>query len=229
MLRTVLTLNNFVVVALFALFIPKQTCAQDVETVYAEFEASNGVIRYAVHLPVNFDPAISYPVLVGPGDGISGADKGFYWNSERRSTDWIIVDAPLWKTETAVNIEALLDHLLRDYSVEGRKFHLACWSANSAGIFDIAISRPDRFHSITAMAGNPSRLRDSDVMDLRKMKVQFIVGEKDTYWKNAAIGSHKILVDGGVLATIEIIPDGEHVMRDLVGPAFMQILNNVRD
>ena len=109
-------------------------------------------IPYAVHLPPGYDAEASYPVLIGPGDGEDGAEPGFYWRTEAHIDGWIIVDAQLWESDTKDNIGALLDEVLTEFNVEGGKFHAVCWSANSAGIFELITDHSQRFHSITGMA-----------------------------------------------------------------------------
>ena len=204
--------------------------AQAGQTQYNVLETASGKqIPYAVHLPDGFDPTKTYPVLIGPGEGIEGEDPGFYWKTDPYSHNWIIVDAPLWKTESSKHIDELLNQLLQDHQVEGRKFHAVCWSANSAGIFQLVVNNADLFHSITGMAGNPSRISDADISQYGKLNVQFVVGENDIYWQKTAQDSYKRLFDAGVNATIEIVPNGEHVMKNLIGLGFMQRMDAIRD
>ena len=172
--------------------------AGDGQTLYRQVATMSGEsIPYAVHLPQEFDADVSYPVLLGPGDGEAGTEAGFYWRTEPNSNGWIIVDAQLWESDTKDSIEALLDAVLAEFKVEGGKFHAVCWSANSAGIFELITDHAQRFHSITGMAGNP---RDA----------------------------HDKLVAGGVDSVFEVVPNGEHVMTELIGSGFMQKLEKLR-
>jgi len=203
--------------------------AQAGETLYEKLETSSGAsLRYAVHLPDGFDQDKSYPVLIGPGDGIEGQDAGFYWQSDPYTHGWVIVDAQLWESDTRSGLDELLDSVLERYKVEGGKFHAVCWSANSAGIFELVINHSSRFHSITGMAGNPRNLSDMDIDALQAVKVQFVVGENDSYWQKSAQKAHKQLQAGGVNSVLEIVPDAPHVMVDLIGKPFMQRLEKLR-
>jgi hypothetical protein len=203
--------------------------ADDERTLYKEISAASGdAIPYAVYLPVDFDAAATYPVLVGPGDAVPGAEPGFYWRTNPHSRGWIIVDAQIWDSETQSNIDAVLDAVATEFNIEGGKFHAVCWSANSAGIFRLITDHADRFHSITGMAGNPSRVSSADIAALQHVKVQFIVGENDRYWQKSARDAHDKLVAGGVDSVFEIVPNGEHVMTNLVGAGFMQKLEKLR-
>ena len=201
----------------------------DGQTNYMKVTLPSGAqLPYAVHLPDGFDPDATYPVLIGPGDGIKGAEAGFYWRTDLHSHGWIIVDAQIWESETQNDIDAILDSIVADYNVEGGKFHAVCWSANSAGIFRLITDHAERFHSITGMAGNPRGVSNADIAALENVKIQFVVGENDAYWQRSARNAHEKLSAGGVDSVLEIVPDGEHVMTNLVGKGFMQKLEKFR-
>ena len=199
------------------------------ETLYRQVESSSGAtLPYAIHLPPEYDPDEAYPVLIGPGDGEKDADPGFYWQNDPYIDGWIIVDAQIWDSATTRNFDVLLDAIANDIKVEGGKFHAVCWSANSAGIFSLITKHANRFHSITGMAGNPGRLSSADIDALQTVKVQFVVGENDSYWQRSARDSHEKLIAGGVDSEFEIVPNGEHVMTNLIGAPFIQKLEKLR-
>lgn len=199
------------------------------KTLYKWITSSSGEkIPYSVHLPDNFDVTKSYPTLVGPGDGTEGSEAGFYWKSDPYSHNWIIVDAQIWESKTKTNLDAILDAVLKEYNVEGNKFHAVCWSANSAGIFRLVTDHAKRFHSITGMAGNPGSVNKSDIKALKKVKVQFVVGENDSYWLKSARKAHQKLSAGGVNSVLEVVPNAPHVMKELVGSGFMKKLEKLR-
>ncbi len=184
------------------LLAPVFALASGGETLYRHVTLMSGEsIPYAVHLPQDFDADVSYPVLLGPGDGEEGTEAGFYWRTEPNSNGWIIVDAQLWESDTKDSIDALLDAVLAEFKVEGGKFHAVCWSANSAGIFELITDHAQRFHSITGMAGNP---------------------------RDVTSNAHDKLVAGGVDSVFEVVPNGEHVMTELIGSGFMQKLEKLR-
>ena len=227
------TTNQFHAIFLLALAsplaLPLPAMASDGVTLYQEVATPSGQqIPYAVHLPDGFDSASTYPVLIGPGDGIEGQEAGFYWSSDPHGHGWIIVDTHLWASEMQHGLTAVLDAVLAEFNVEGGKFHAVCWSANSAGIFRLVTANADRFHSITGMAGNPSGVSKSDLAALQDVKVQFVVGENDAYWQRSARSAHESLVAGGVDSVLEIVPNGEHVMTELVGAGFMKKLEKLR-
>lgn len=223
-------MKNWIYAATFAcLFIVYESTASEGVTNYEIVTSSSGEsIPYAVHLPPGFDKGETYPVLIGPGDGVEGAEAGFYWRTDPHSNGWIIVDAQLWEPDTKRNLDLLLDTILSNYNVEGEKFHTVCWSANSAGIFRLATDHASRFQSITGMAGNPRSVTASDIEALRDVKIQFVVGEKDRSWQRSAKSAHEKLQAGGIDSVLEIVPGAGHVMTDLVGEGFMQRLEKLR-
>jgi hypothetical protein len=199
------------------------------ETLYRQLELSSGAdVPFAIHLPPEFDPNEAYPVLIGPGDGEEGSDPGFYWQNEPNIDGWIIVDAQIWDSDATRNFDALLDAIADEVNVEGGKFHAVCWSANSAGIFGLITRHAERFHSITGMAGNPGRLSSADIDALQTVKVQFVVGENDPYWQRSARDAHEKLTAGGIDSVFEIVPNGKHVMTNLIGAPFIQKLEKLR-
>ena len=78
------------------------------------------------------------------------------------------------------------------------------------------------------LAGNPAGVSGSDLAALQSVKVQFVVGENDTYWQRSARDAHEKLVAGGVNSVFEIVPNGEHVMTNLIGEPFIQKLEKLR-
>ncbi len=225
MTRTNISLSTLLVLTLSI----TAAVADDGVTQYGQVQTPGGqTLPYAVHLPPDYDSEQAYPVLIGPGEGEEGSDPGFYWQTDPNIPGWIIVDAQLWESDTASNINLVLDAVLDGYEVEGEKFHAVCWSANSAGIFRLITANADRFHSITGMAGNPAGVSGSDLAALQSVKVQFVVGENDTYWQRSARDAHEKLVAGGVNSVFEIVPNGEHVMTNLIGEPFIQKLEKLR-
>ncbi len=190
---------------------------------YKHLDVGDGkTLVYQVHLPDGFDANKTYPVLIGPGDGVEGAEPGFYWKKDPTSYGWIIVDTPtIWQGNVIKRTQALLDDLEKSFKIEGGRFHLAGWSANSCGMFEIAMALADRFASVTAIPGHPRNANPEKLKMLMNTKVQFIAGSKDSYWLRESRIAHKKLKGFGVDTTLEIVEDGGHVLRRLIGKGFM--------
>jgi len=210
-----------------SLFSVNPSWAQDSRK-YDSFELNTVVYDFAYFLPTNFDSANVYPVLIGPGDGVRGSDKSFFWNvDDPTEFGWILIEFSIWKQNSNV-VEALMKKLKEDYNVEGDKFHIVGFSANSASSFGHAIANPEYFHSVTGIPGHPSSRNESQIKSLANVKVQNIVGEKDTYWLKSAQDLEELYTELGVSSTLEVIPNGEHVLRIMVGAGFMEKMERMR-
>lgn len=185
--------------------------------------------EYAVQLPKDFDPSKTYPVLVGPSDVRGKDEQSYYWRKVKDTQGWILVDYPIYSASKRTGeIKALLDHLVGTFKVEGNKFHAVCFSANSSSIFDLVMAMPQYFAGITGMAGNPGTRDIDKLKSLKGVKVQFVVGDKDNYWMNAAKNRHQLLLEAGVDSSIEIIKDGKHVLTQLIGDGFLERAHRLR-
>ncbi|AXT20423.1 hypothetical protein D7030_04695 [Flavobacteriaceae bacterium AU392] len=187
-------------------------------------------LNYTILLPLDFNASKTYPVLVGPSETDSANDQSFYWRGTTDSQGWILVGYSVYNATNRINeVKALFEHLKSKYNVEGNKFHTTCHSANSAGIFDLVMEMPEYFAGITGMAGNPNNNNPEKMKQLKGVKVQFIVGDQDTYWMSSAKKSHQILKNFGIESSIEIIKNGKHVLKPLVGKGFLERAKRLRD
>ncbi len=201
--------------------------AQTSKRAFKTFDYQGEKINYAIQLPRDFDPNKTYPVAVGPSEATSRDDQSFYWRGVKDTYGWILLDFPIYEGKKS-EVTAFLDYVNTSFNVEGDKFHTICFSANSAGIFRLVMNMPEYFHSITGVAGNP-RTKDADQLaKLRDVKVRFVVGDKDTYWMNAAKDRHTKLLESGVDSQIEIIKDGKHVLTELIGNGILERMNKLR-
>ncbi|WP_299275409.1 hypothetical protein [uncultured Psychroserpens sp.] len=221
-LKTILTLLVLITLG----FNCKNVAAQQtLETFLYEGEKLN----YTILLPLDYDAIKTYPVMVGPSDTESADDQSFYWRGTKDSQGWILIGYKVYNaTNRLGEVKALFEHLKSKYHVEGNKFHTVCFSANSASIFDLVMEMPEYFAGITGMAGNPNNGNKEKLKQLKGVKVQFVVGDKDPYWMRSAKRSHQLLLDFGVDSRIEIIKNGEHVMKPLVGKGFLDRAERLR-
>lgn len=210
----------------FLAFSIDQACGQ---RSFSSFKYQGKSYEYAVQLPKDFQPGKTYPVLVGPSDVRGEDQQSFYWRGVKNTRGWILIDYPIYgASKKTAQIKALFEHLKSAYKVEGQKFHTVCFSANSAGIFDLVMAMPEYFAGITGMAGNPGTQDKNKLKRLMGVKVQFIVGDKDAYWMRAAKNRHQLLLDTGVDSSIEIIKNGKHVLSELIGQGFLDKAHRLR-
>ncbi|MEQ9402924.1 MAG: hypothetical protein RIM99_05010 [Cyclobacteriaceae bacterium] len=197
---------------------------------FSEFEFEGKKLKYAVQLPDNYDPSKTYPVLIGPSEVEDKSDQSFYWKGTDDTYGWILIDYRIYGATRRIDeIKAFMEHLRTKYNVEGNKFHVVCFSANSSGIFSLVMEIPEYITGITGMAGNPGTTNEVELKKLKGVKVQFVVGDKDSYWMNAAKQRHEILKRIGVDSSIEIIKNGPHVMTSLVGKGFLERADRLRN
>jgi len=194
--------------------------ASDVAGETVSIPGPKGEIATQITLPPDFDPEASYPVLAAPGD--------FYWQDRPSQPGWIVVSSDgFWGEGRLENSGVVLDWIEKNYRVSRQRFHLAGWSANSAGVFEIAMTYPERIASVTGIAGMPGAGSERSLQKLRGVRVQFIVGEHDSYWRNGSESWHAKLEAAGVESSLEIIADGEHVMPEIANEPLFERLNGL--
>ena len=205
------------------------SCNAQSQRKFSNFKFENQEYSYAFQLPENYDPDKTYPVLVGPSDVKDNDDQSFYWRGTKNTEGWILIDYPIYNATGRLDeIKAFLKHITSTFNVEDDKFHTVCFSANSASIFDLVMAMPDHFTGITGMAGNPGTRDIEKLSKLKGVKIQFIVGDRDSYWMRAAKDRHELLISAGVESQIEIIKNGPHVLQDLIGKGFLERAHRLR-
>lgn len=179
-----------------------------------------GKIELEVHLPPDFDASKAYSVLAGPGD--------YYWQDRPSQPGWISVTGEAFFGPGRIENSILAMNYLRErYRIRGDGFHLACWSANSAGVFEIAMTHPKEILSITGVAGTPASATGDEIKNLRDVRVQFIVGENDRFWREGSEIWHARLEALGASSSLEIIPRGGHVMPEIANEPFFERMNRL--
>ena len=180
--------------------------------------AEGGDITIYLTLPPDFDASTAYSVLLSPGD--------FYWENRPSQPGWIVaVSSAFYGDDRIANSKLVLDWLGETYEVRNGAFHIAGWSANSAGVFAIAMAYPEEFLSVTGIAGMPGRGAEDDLVKLADLHVQFIVGENDTYWRQGSERWFELMQQQGISTTLEIIPNGAHVMPEIAEEPMFERMN----
>ncbi|MEO9483779.1 MAG: hypothetical protein ABJG47_10055 [Ekhidna sp.] len=218
-------MNRFLTILLIGLSC--SCAAQTSKRTFKSFDYQGKKIQYAIQLPQDFDANKTYPVAIGPSEVTSADDQSYYWRGVKDTYGWILIDFPTYEGKVSI-VTAFLKHINSTYNVEGDKFHTICFSANSSGIFNLVMKMPEYFHSITGMAGNPGTRKGDELAKLKDVKVRFVVGDKDTYWMNAAKDRNAKLLEVGVDSQIEIIKNGKHVLTALIGKGVLTRMDELR-
>lgn len=204
--------------------------------IYAQKQASSITgndgqrIPYAYHLPDGYDANRSYPVFIAPADGTRDSDHSFFWRVDNPSQfGWILVETPaVFEANRVSRTQELMDHLLQQYKVEGGKFYIAGWSANSGPMFEVPLALPQYFHGVIAIPGHPRSSDRATLQALEDVHVLIIVGANDGYWLTQARSTHQKLQDLGINSTLDIIDNGGHVLTDLIGKGFLDRVDELR-
>ena len=221
----------FTVFLCLALLSPAYTQDQLTNTKFESLRLNNGMtLQYAIHLPTEFDPSKTYPVIIGPGKGTADESPSYYWHGKPSDYGWIIVESGAHFGSNGVSqTNQLLDHLNANYNVEGDKFHMVGYSANSADSFRTGIALAHRFHSLVGVAGYPRKNPSGkDLERVRDTHFYFIVGDRDSYWLGASQKAHKYLQDKGISSSLHIVKNGGHVLTEIDGQPFIDLMEKMR-
>ena len=92
----------------------------------------------------------------------------------------------------------------------------------------IGLQIPQYFTSITGIPGHPRTKVEESLKKLKGVKIQNIVGGNDGYWLRSAKEFESLYEMLGIDHTLDIIPNGGHVLKELVGSGFMQRMERMR-
>ena len=197
-------------------------------------------LKYALDLPPGFDADKTYPVLLALPPGgqnrrmIEWAHES-YWGTEAAKRSFIVVApiAPYRKfffDGGEVYLPELLDHMLGAYKVESGKFHVAGVSNGGLSAFRAALSFPEKFRSVTVLAGYPPGLKSNTELEaLSQIRVSMFVGADDTPWRERMDDLKSRLDALGLQAFYEIVPDNGHQITDLAGENSHRLFDLMRD
>lgn len=196
------------------------------------FESSQGKkIKYAYNLPENYNKSKSYHVLIAPGGGTADDSNDFlFWGSNTKDYQWILIETNATIRPSNMKVlKEFLDHLKKQFQPKEGKFHIMGFSANSAGAFKTVLSLPEYFHSITGVPGHPRTMNKRELIKLKNIKVNFIVGERDGYWLSSAKKFNNTLKTLGITVKLHIVKGGGHVLREIIGARFMHYLEWLKE
>ncbi len=202
------------------------------ERIYLTLKLKDGAdLGFSVDLPVGYEAAKSYPVLIAPGHGkqVEGNWGGLFWGEDTSQRGWITIESPAFlMTDPIGATSQLLDDVARRYHVEGGKFHFACYGPSSGPAFGAAMAYPQRVKSLTALPGLPVTDKSEELQKLRGIRVSFIVGEYDAIWKPEVEVAHARLSKVGVESFLEVVSGSGHLLRGMFGGELAERLELLR-
>jgi predicted peptidase len=164
------------------------------QTPYAFLSSSGVEIRYLLYLPVNYDPAIEWPLIVflhGSGqrgnnlEGLIGYTPVDYLE-EPADFPFILISPQLaegnWGSMADPTNE-LLDHIIASLAVDANRLYLTGWSIGGHGTWVYALKYPERFAAIVPISGGPTGGSISTMPDnlctLKELPIWVIHGADD--------------------------------------------------
>lgn len=188
-------------------------------------------LPFSVDLPVGYEPAKSYPVLIAPGHGkkVEGNWGGLFWGEDTSQRGWIAVESPSFLMKDPIGATSqLLDEVARRYKVEGGKFHFACYGPTSGPAFGAAMAYSERVKCLIAVPGFPTTDKPAELKKLLGVRISFIVGERDGVWKPEVEVANSRLKTLGVESYLEVVPGANHLLQEMFGGEFAERLDLLR-
>lgn len=180
-------------------------------------------VDYKVALPVGYDAAKAYPLILVFGGGdqtIQGAQSTVEqdWRAEAEKRGYIVVSpaAPggdLYLAKGDRVIPAFLQLIRRDYRITGR-IHIAGHSNGGVSAFHLAALYPDQFSTVT---GYPGLWEDDPEADfpatLKSLCIYMHVGDRDDRWVRFMQAQAKDMASQGYTVRFTIEPNQDHRLR----------------
>jgi predicted esterase len=190
-------------------------------------EIAGTTVFYKVVVPKDYDPAKEYPaVLAFPrqDETMPLADEMIARNlgaqAERRGYIVVVAAAPetgLFHQGGERVFPELLDKLLAEYKVRGRKFHIAGISNGGLSAFHIAASYPRYFWSVTGFPGYLPDATAERTGALKGMCLNMHAGELDPGWLKPMQQQAARFSASGIQVRFTIEKGQHHVMTTLEG------------
>jgi len=198
------------------------------EVVDKTMKVGDSTVHYKVVLPNNYDPAKTYPAILGFGGGpqtmnvVDGViARNFRDEAEKRGYIVVVPAAPdgdLFFEGGERIFPEFLKRILADYKIEQNKFHVAGPSNGGISAMYVASLYPQYFLSITAF---PGYMWDEtlDRMDaISHLCVNLFVGELDPMgWQDMMRREVKDLRAKGATAQFSLEKGQPHRLDTLAG------------
>jgi poly(3-hydroxybutyrate) depolymerase len=210
----------------------------------AEIVAKSGTfsgvtVNYKVLLPDGYDPAKTYPAILAFAGGSqemrivdSVLENHFRSEAERRGYIVVIPAAPggqLFFEGGDRIFPAFVDQLLRDYKVQGGRFHIAGRSNGGLSAFHIAASHPKYFRSLTGFPGFLDRANNARIEALRPMCIYMHAGENDPGWREAMKEQSDMLRQKGFKVRFTVEAGQGHSLETLAGSGSKRLFDQLEE
>ncbi|MEM8863496.1 MAG: hypothetical protein AAGD96_34745, partial [Chloroflexota bacterium] len=201
---------------------------------YSTVNLSGTEIEYATLLPLDFDPAESYPLLLALPPG--GQDKRMvdagletFW--QKGALYGFIIVSPAkpvdsnYMNEASLLLPEFVKHLEDNFNIDGKP-HLGGVSNGGISTFKAGFERPDLYQSLTVLPGYARS--GTDITTLDGLKVTLYVGENDGGWVTNSQRTYDRLIDAGHLdVVLEIYEDEGHLIGSLTADGASKIFERL--
>lgn len=198
------------------------------EVIESTKQVGNTTVHYKVVLPDNYDPAKTYPAILGLGGGpqtmdtVDGIlDRNFRAEAERRG--YIVVapaapDGEYFFDKAARIFPEFLKIIQADYKIRDNKFHIAGPSNGGIAALHVAAANPQYFMSVTAFPGYMWKPSEAKLQAISKLCVFMYVGEFDPYmWHGEMKKEAEFLRTSGAVARYSVEEGQRHRLETLAG------------
>jgi poly(3-hydroxybutyrate) depolymerase len=182
-------------------------------------------LDYRVVLPQPYDPSRAYPAVlafVGGGQTLQMVKNEVdrTWKPEAERRGYIVVmpaapDGQLFFQGGDRVFPQFIQQLLKDYKIEGGKFHIAGHSNGGLSAFHIAGQYPQYFRTITGFPGYLSEDENAD--RIKSMCIYMHVGQQDLGWQEAMKEQMENLKSRGFRIQFKVEPNEPHLIQALQG------------
>jgi len=190
-------------------------------------------VQYRVVLPQPYDSSRTYPgVLAFVGGGqtyeMVRNEVDRTWKPEAERRGYIVVlpaasDGQLFFEKGDRIFPQFLDQLLKDYKIEGNKFHIAGHSNGGLSAFHIAAKYPRYFRTLTGFPGYLPEDENADA--IKPMCIFMHVGERDLVWQGAMEPEMERLKARGFRIQYKVEPKEPHLIQALQGAGVKRLFD----
>ena len=114
--------------------------------------------------------------------------------------------------------------------MESGKFHVAGLSNGGLSAFRAAMTYPERFRSVTVLAGFVPKLKDTASLEaLRDIRISMFVGADDTPWLERMNDLKSRFDTIGKTVFYQVVPDNGHQITDLADENSHRVFEHIRD
>lgn len=210
------------------------TCANaevlDKSAVFAKMK-----VEYRVVLPQGYDAARAYPAVlafVGGGQTLQMVKNEVdrTWKPEAERRGYIVVmpaapDGDLFFQGGDRVFPQFIEQLLKDYKVEGGKFHIAGHSNGGISAFHIAGQYPQYFRTITGFPGYLPEDSNAGIDRIKPMCIFLHVGQRDLSWESEMEAQMERFKQRGLRVQFHIEPNEDHLIQALQGAGVKRLFD----